>query len=100
MTSHTREYVPFAAHAPAKSTCVGSNSYEVFWRRVPIILFPNCLSILFCSFYEWPWLALTFAVCPALVLLAVLVAECLAFDRRCDTPPENEYPYIDTKEQL
>ena len=100
MTTNTRERAPSAAYGQAKHTNVRPSSYEVFWRRVPTILFPKCLSILFCSFYGWPWLGLALAACPALVLLAVLVAECLAFDRHYDTPPTNALSYMEIKEQL
>jgi hypothetical protein len=99
MTTNTRERAPSAAYGQAKHTNVRPSSYEVFWRRAPIFLFPNCLSVLFCSFYGWPWLGLALAACPVLVLLTVLAAECLAFDRRVDTSPDEVHPCIDVKEQ-
>lgn len=65
------------------------------------MVFPNCLSILFCVLDTGPWLGLALAVCPTLVILAVLLAECLAFDRRrCDTPLETEHSYTDAKEKF
>lgn len=97
MTSRTRDYVPSAAYGRAESTYVGSSSYEVFWHRVPMIVYPNCLLALFCSFYEWLWLGLTLAACCALMVLGVALTECLAFDHRCDTAPDIVRLYTDIK---
>lgn len=43
MSSHKRDYVPLAVHDPAKPTHVSPISYELFWRRAPMI----CLTELF-----------------------------------------------------
>ena len=101
MTSHKRDYAPLAAtHGQATPTHVSPSDYELFWRRAPVIVYPNCLLILFCSFYGWPWLGMTLGAISTLVLLGVALTECLGFDRRLDTPRNNVHPYINTKESF
>lgn len=77
MSAHKHDCAPLTAHGPAKSTHVGPSGYELFWRRAPMIVYPNCFLILLCSFYGWPWLGMTLGAFSTLILLGVALAECL-----------------------